>query len=839
MKLFSWSGLVFVLSLVFIWSCGYWLWLQNGNWQLNQQKTELTQQLDKAEALLQDWQQGYQLHLSYLQTALTPATETTAVLDPLQELDDRIRRILWPDPLLAYVVLDNDSKVLRFSSSLARQLFSQTRFSVATEPTFLPPLVLPALWVLPLQIQQSEQQLVLWFDAAALQTQLQQQMATARTPTEFLLLDEQAQLYSRSRQQKSLLPRLGLEQLNDNEPLRLFARRPPENLLQSRQRYQDAGAWPVSTVVTVLAQRRSGLLLNHYQNYLGRATLAAWRWLPGWQLFLVVEQDASPMRQQLKLLKQKLLAAVTGLSLLLLLMFWYLHKTLARGQKNGLVTPASSATVQEHEPHDYDPPVTGDLTTVIIEDDPSLAERAVDKPQPAITAMAEMPSTKQQVFPPATALLQAWLQQPHNTRLAELSRSYLLEQQQPAVQLDAVYACELQTELAQLLQQLMQQDEQLDCLLEMNTELPAVVLVAKLVLFHCVELLLKLTRQRTGSQQLHLRLMVAANQQLRLELLDHSEPLTDGQWLKLLESPSVNTEDNALSYQRLQTLLPLFGAHLSGQTQAVQGNKQVLEFHYALPEPLMTATTQPKLQGRAMLLCPAGASQQLYNRMLRQLGFDLLPMDDTSQLLQWCNDAEQQLEQLVIDESFAGSDITLVGKIATVVRRYFPKVRILLCVRQPADWQQMAGVVQLLAKPVLVQQLAAALVSHNTGEILLPRRKVWLYQPEPLLLWWLEQQMLTLPYETCLIEHWPDLPGNLQHDVYCLPAVLQADLAGKNKPALLLWCNHEPDAAESAGGTELYWQMSDGAAKLSLNLYQLIARHDQATIRKTVDESTL
>lgn len=838
MKLFSWSGLVFVLSLVFIWSCGYWLWLQNSNWQLNQQKTELTQQLEKAEALLQDWQQGYQLHLSYLQTALTPTTETTAVLDPLQELDERIRRILWPDPLLAYVVLDNDGKVLRFSSSQARQLFSQTRFSAATEPTFLPPLVLPNLWVLPLQIQQPGQQLVLWFNADALQTQLQQQMATGRAATEFLLLDTQAELHSRSRQQKSLLPRLGLDQLNDNEQLRLFARRPPENLLQSRQRYQDAGAWPVSTVVSLLTQRRSGLLLNHYQNYLGRATFAAWRWLPGWQLYLVAEQDASPMRQQLKLLKQKLLAALAGLSLLLLLMFWYLHKNLARGQQHDLPPRALKVAAQQPEQHDFDPPVTGDLTTVILEEEHA-TEPVVSEAQPAIAPEAETPSKKPQILPAATALLQAWLQQPHNARLAELSRSYLQEQQQPEVQLDAVYACELQTELADLLQQLMQQDDQLDCLLELNAELPAVVLVARQVLFHTVELLLKLTRQRTGSHQLHLRLMVAANQQLRLELLDQSEPLTDGQWLKLLESPAVNTADNALSYQKLQSMLPLFGAHLSGQTQAVQGNKQVLEFHYELPEPLMAATTLPKLQGRAMLLCPSGASQQLYNRMLRQLGFDLLPMDDTSQLLQWCNDAEQQLEQLVIDESFAGGDITLVGKIATVVRRYFPQVRILLCVRQPADWQQMAGAVQLLAKPVLVPQLAAALLSHSTGEVRLPRRKVWLYQPEPLLLWWLEQQMLTLPYETGLIEHWPELPGDVQHDVYCVAAVSGSELDGKAKPALLLWCTNQPDAAKLETGTELFWHMSEGAAKLSLNLYHLIARHEQAMTRKIADESTL
>ena len=544
------------------------------------------------------------------------------------------------------------------------------------------------------------------------------------------------------------------------------------------------------------------------------------------------------MRQQLKLLKQKLLAALAGLSLLLLLMFWYLHKNLARGQQHDLPPRALKVAAQQPDQHDFDPPVTGDLTTVILEEEHA-TEPVVSEAQPAIAPEAETPSKKPQILPAATALLQAWLQQPHNARLAELSRSYLQEQQQPEVQLDAVYACELQTELADLLQQLMQQDDQLDCLLELNAELPAVVLVAKLVLFHSVELLLKLTRQRTGAHQLHLRLMVAANQQLRLELLDQSEPLTDGQWLKLLESPAVNSKDNTLSYQKLQTLLPLFGAHLSGQTQAVQGNKQVLEFHYDLPEPLMAAATLPKLHGRAMLLCPSGASQQLYNRMLRQLGFDLLPMDDTSQLLQWCNDAEQQLEQLVIDESFAGADISLVGKIATVVRRYFPQVRILLCVRQPADWQQIAGAVQLLAKPVLVPQLAAALQSQSTGEVKLPRRKVWLYQPDPLLLWWLEQQMLTLPYETSLIEHWPELPGDLQHDVYCLPAGAGSELDGKTTPVLVLWCKNEPDTAKLETGTELFWHMSEGAAKLSLNLYQMIARHEQATTRKIADESTL
>lgn len=835
MKLFSWSGLVFVLSLVFIWSCGYWLWLQNGNWHLNQQKTELTVQLDKAEALLQDWQQGYQLHLSYLKTALTPSAEATPLLDPLQELDDRIRRILWPDPLLAYVVLDNEGKVLRFSSSQARQLFSQTKFSSTEAPTFLPPLVLSKLWVLPLQVQQNNVQLVLWFDAATLQTQLQQLMASGGSAGELLLLDTEAGLYGRSRYQKSLLPRLGMEQTDDNQQLQLFARRPPENLLLSRQKYQDAGAWPLSAVVSAMQQRRQGLLLKPYQNYLGRKTLAAWRWLPGWQLYLVAEQDASTMLQQLKLLKQQLLAALGGVTVVLLLMFWYLNRSIIRGRQAAL---ASQPEEKDWALHDFDPPVTGDLTTVQLEDELTPDEPPVSQNLSQQHRVVEDQVQTPHHLPAANALLQAWLQQPHNSRLAELSRSYLQAQQQE-LKFDAIYACELVTELPELIQLQMQQDEQLDCLLELNTELPAVVLVAKLALFRCIEIWLQLTRQRLGHQQCQLRLLVAANHQLRLELLDQGDALTDGQWLKLLDPPADQQSEQAQHYRRLQQLLPLFQAHLSGHSDPAHGNKQVLEFHYELPEPAVESFTLPKLTGRVMLLCPPGASQQLYNRMLRQLGYDLLPMDDASQLLKWCSDTEQQLDQLVIDESFAAADPSLLGKIATVVRRYFPKVRILFCVRQPSQWQQQSAGIQLLAKPMVLPQLALALNSAAEGEILLPKTRVWLYQPDPLALWYLEQQLLTLPYETALIEHWPALPGDLQQDLYCLPWSLQQELDIHHKPALLLWCGEQQQTEVAATDAALYWQMSEGAAKLSQYLYQLRVRHLQAATGKIIDESTV
>lgn len=843
MKLFSWSGLVLVLSLVFIWSCGYWLWLQNGNWHLQQQKTELSAQLDKADALLQDWQQGYQLHLSYLQTALQPPLESTAVLDPLQELDERIRRILWPDPLLAYVVLDNEGKVLRFSSSQARQLFSQSQFSQTTEPRFLPPLLLPKLWVLPLQVQQNNQQLVLWFDAAILQEQFQRLMAAGGSAGELLLLDDNARLYSRSRYQKSLLPRLGLEAQADHQQLQLFARRPPENLLLSRQKYQDAGAWPQSAVVSALKQRREGVLLKPYQNYLGRKTLAAWRWLPGWQLYLVSEQDANLMLQPLKVLKQQLLAALTALTAILLLMFWYLNRYLAQRQQ---IAMQHSADDEQWALPDFEPPVTGDLTTVQLEEDEPTAAipNNSQDPQFNLSQNPAQSGTKPEGdvadtrFPAANALLKAWLQQPDNHRLAELSRSYLQNQPQDDAGIDAVYACELSIELPRLLRQLLQQDEQLDCLLELNNEVPAVVLLARQALFRAIELWVLLNRQRLGAQPCQLRLLVAANHQLRLELLDQGDALTDSQWLQLLQ-PAASAQGGAADYQQLQQLLPLCQAHISGHSDPAHGNKQVLEFHYELPEPAAAAQVTPQLSGRVMLLCPPGPSRQLYNRMLRQLGYDLLPLDDASQLVAWCHDANQQLDQLIIDESFAGADQSLLPKIATVVRRYFPQVRVLFCVRQPSQWQPSLPAVQLLAKPVVLPQLAQALCTVQEGEIGLPLPTLWLYQPDALLLWYLEQQLLHLPYQLKVIRHWPEPEGDLQRDLYCLPWSLQHQLKTSHKPALLLWYGEQARDEITQPNTCCYWQISTGAATLSQQLYQLRVPQPEAATGKITDESTL
>ena len=50
---------------------------------------------------------------------------------------------------------------------------------------------------------------------------------------------------------------------------------------------------------------------------------------------------------------------------------------------------------------------------------------------------------------------------------------------------------------------------------------------------------------------------------------------------------------------------------------------------------------------------------------------------------------------MLIDEDFVKSDLALAGKIAAVVRRYFPEVQVLLVVRQPQQWQALCALVGL------------------------------------------------------------------------------------------------------------------------------------------------
>jgi len=843
-KVFSWSGLVYVLSISFIWSCGYWLLLQSGSWHLLQQKNELNQQLEQAQTLLQNWQQGYQLHLAYLENELLEVQQLptagveSALVDPLQQLDEQIRRVLWPDPLLAYAVLDAQGRALRLSSAVASSYFTQTNFQAATGSTFLPPLVLREQWILPLQVNQQQQRLVLWFDAGQLQEQLQRLMSGSLHSTEILLLDKDAGLLSHSRFQKLLLPRLGLDAQDPQQVLRIYAKRPPENLLRSKQRYQDAGAWPLTSLMAEIERNSNGFIATHYRNYLGRQTLASFRHLPDWQLYLVVERDAGPMLQELSTIKMRLLAALAVLTLLLSLVFYLIHRKLQRAAE-AVDELAAAQPVAEWElstdPHD-EPPVLGrlDLTASAHQDpvepsdaaDPSTASQADIAVAVAgnLLPSAEPPTLVTGV-PAAAALLQAWLQQPHlDPTLADISRSWL--QQMSPVSVDEVWCSDLQKDLSRLLSQRHQADCTCHYLLEASIDFPEALLIARPRVLALLQSVLTQTELRIGAGTLLVRLMLAEINQLRIEIVDQSDRLSDGQWLKLLTPAEDDPAPLAMAYREIQHQLHELHAHLSARAELANGNKMVLIIPCEIPpqpKPGNTAT----FSGSAMLLCPAGEGQQLYRRLLRQSGLDLLPMDDASQLLLWCESSPQELSKMLIDEDFVKADPALAGKIASVVRRYFPQVQVLLIARQPQLWLELARNEQfyLLAKPLTPGLLANAFCSTVSGIVGEKQAKIWLYQPDPLQYWWVEQQLNNLHFLVQRVEQLHELPGDLLWDYYCLPCSACAELQKNDMiPKLVLWSQ----GTEPVADVNQYrlWQMADGSAVLSRLLYQLKLQQD-------------
>jgi len=847
-KVFSWSGLVFVLSISFIWSCGYWLFLQSGSWHLLQQKNELNQKLDQAQTLLQNWQQGYQLHLAYLETELLEVQQLpaagveSALVDPLQQLDEQIRRVLWPDPLLAYAVLDAQGRVLRLSSADAGRFFSQTNFLSAASTTFLPPLVLKEQWLLPLQVDQQQQRLVLWFDANQLQDQLQRVMATPLQTTEMLLLGKDAELLSRSRFQKSLLPRLGLETQDPQQALKIYAKRPPENLLRSKQRYQDAGAWPLTSLMAEIEHNSSGFVASHYLNYLGRQTLASYRQLPDWQLYLAVERDAGPMLNELSAIKMRLLAALSGLTVLLSVVFYLIHRQLGRAaaaaEADELAAAQAAAEWADPTNHHYEPPVLGSLALDpnIQDDRPETAEVVRSSELIAATDSAEQQLAVQPKsttgFPAAAALLQAWLQQPHlDPKLADISRNWL-QQMLPSTA-EEIWCCDLMQDLTRLLTQRNQAGNKLTYLLEASTDFPVALLIQQPRVLALLQNVLIQTELRVGSGILLVRLMLAETDQLRIEIVDQSDSLTDGQWLNMLTPAAEDQAPIAVAYREIQQQLHDLHAHLSARADLAAGNKMVLIVPCEIPLQPTTKPAEP-LTGSAMLLCPPGEAQQLYRRLLRQSGLDLLPMDDASQLLQWCDSSPLELSKMLIDEDFVKSDLALAGKIAAVVRRYFPEVQVLLMVRQPQQWQTLAQDEQLflLAKPLTPMLLTHAFQAGTMGVADGHKTKIWLCQPDPLQYWWVEQQLDNLHFQVQQVTQCSELPGDLQLDYYCLPSSMYAEFQ-KNAalPRLVLWSLGTEGT--SVVDQHLLWSMAEGGAALSRQLYQLRLQHDGRTAEMT------
>lgn len=817
MKWFSWSALVYLLSLLFIWSCGYWLLLQSSNWQLQQQKTSLSQQLDKAVALLQNWQQGYQLHLAYLQSraeTLSATADSTPLADPLQDIDDSIRRVLWPDPLLAYVVLDQDQRVLRFSSAAASNYFSQTRLSTAPEQVFLPPLVFPGQWVMPLRVRQSGQTLLLWFDAAQLQRQLQQLTLSFNHATELLLLDSQAEIYSRSRYQIPLLARLGQVSSDPFQVLRLYAKRPPENLLRSQQRYLDAGVWPRTEVVNQLSNSHAGFLTSHYLNYLGRPSLASWQLLPQWQLYAVIERDASLLLADLAKLKQQLLLLLSATSVLLTLIFWWLHRRLQRYTSEQV----AAAEWSDDAPFSSVEPQTSEIDSLAA---PQLV--AAGMTAGSLLAEHRLELTAASV-PAASVLLEAWLKQADaDPRLVDLSRHWL--QRQQSSQTQASWVCPLATELTLWLQQWQQQHEvQLTCSLQAS--LPVWVQFERQLWFRLLTLLLQATANQVSQGHLQLTLSLQLRSQLQVELLAVANPDTVSQWQQALQAmaatsnASWSADDNQIA-QLCQLMQPLLQASAGQLVLEPQAGGYLLRWSTPVQVPEFQPVATPfEGSGRAMLLCPPGFLQQHYQQLLQQAGLELLPLDDSQQLLQWCAGPLLPLDKLIIDEGFVKSDPHLALKVAQVVRRYFPEVQVLLTVSKPQRWQQLQQELVLLAKPCTWLSLQQAFV-QSTGLVRLPRPKVWLYLPDPLELWWLEQMCQQLGFEAVAINHWPQLPGELQQDCYCLPWLCQPELSGPVLPTRLLWCMPEASmASEPVAG----WRLSDGPGLLSEKLFQLLSQ---------------
>lgn len=809
MKWFSWSALVYLLSLLFIWSCGYWLLLQSSNWQLQQQKSSISQQLEKGVALLQNWQQGYQLHLAYLQSraeTLSITADSTPLADPLQDIDDSIRRVLWPDPLLAYAVLDQDQRVLRFSSAAASNFFSQTRLS-GSEQVFLPPLVFPGQWVIPLQVQQSGQTLLLWFDATALQQQLQQLTLSFNHATELLLLDKQAELYSRSRYQIPLLARLGQVSSDPYQVLRFYAKRPPENLLRSKQRYLDAGVWPLTAVASQLRQHHAGFLSRHYLNYLGRPSLAGWQLLPNWQLYAVVERDASLLLADLAKLKQQLLLLLSAITVLLTLIFWWLHRRLLRPGAQ------QAAAVDWPDQADFDN-AESDL-----DNPPDSPLAAGDRDADGVLAA---PQQTQTVSAVPAVLLEAWLKQADaDPRLADLSRHWL--QRQQSNQTQAYRVCPLATELTLWLQQWQQQHE-LQLICSLSPTLPGLLQFEPQLWFRLLELLLQATASQ--AEQAQLTLSLSTDAQLQLELLVPAQQQAVAAWQAALQ---VVTSDSAslqaatdVIEQLCQLMQPLLQGTAGRLLLEPQTTGYLLRWTTPVQVPVFQSEPPPfRVSGRAMLLCPPGLLQQHLQQLLQQAGLDLLPLDDSQQLLQWCAGTPLPLDKLIIDEGFVKADPHLALKVAQVVRRYFPQVQVLLTVSKSERWQQLASELVLVAKPWTWLSLQQAFIQTH-GPVLLPRPKVWLYLPDPLELWWLEQMCQQLGFEALVINHWPQLPGDLRQDCYCLPWQRQPELSGPVLPMRLLWClpDTPPIAAEPVAG----WRLSDGPALLSEKLFQLLSQ---------------
>lgn len=804
MRIFSWSSLLFVLSLSFVWGGGYWLWQQTTSWQQQQQKADLSLHVERAANALSEWQQNYRLHLQYLQhdlNAVTPLSTDSPLLDPWQELSDKIQHTLWPDPLLAYAWLDHDGRALRFSQPQASLWLTQHPLP-EQEPgqdqaLFGTPQVYMQQWLLPVYLPFQQGHVVLWISLQPLREQLQQ-LVQKTAGTSWLLVGVDGGLLSPSAQQSTLVRALvGTEPAVD-KPLHFLLKRPPVDLQKARQVFDSSAAWPDTALMQAMRNSSRGFLPGYQLNHLGRPALSAWQWHDVWQSYLVVERDGVVLLQEQQRRQQWLLLALSASSVVLTVIFILLQLSMRKQARRheAELAEQSFAAVE-----------SSDLTEAL--------EHA------EVEQLTRLPELSQ-----AQTLLQAWLRPParHN-ELRRLTQAWIARH--PANQgPQPLYAIAITTPLFQLVNRVQQRFPHAEIMLEIAADLPEWLLLPWAVLPETIEFLLVDAIERSARSRVRLNVQMAEQQVLRVDIEDDGQRLSDGQWLALLHPNATEQSEQSICYRQIQQWVVSMRGQLSAQTASENRLQlsiaaQALQPAHAHPELLL-------VDGSAMLLCPAGPVQQQYSRLLRQTGLLLMPLDDPQQFIQWCAAQQsQKLDFLLLDDGFVQQDVALAAQIFGIVRRYFPATSLLLFVADATRWQAMASEHQLhlIEKPVLPYVLQQALQTAQAGIFTPATKRVWLYQPDALQYWYQEQQLLAQGYQVLEVTSWPTLPECGADDVLVLPLTERVMLSERIDESKVVWTAPAQVLIEPEPATLLVWAVELGGAELSHTLYQCFTRN--------------
>lgn len=825
MKWFSWITCFFVVCLLFVWGSGYWLWTQTVRTQFATQRVEISQHLEITQNLMLSWQQGYRINLAYLQKQLadfTPVATDNPLIEPWQQVDDVLNHALWQDPLLAYAVLDSSGRVLRFSSPQASSLFAQTR----TEPIgeyFLPPLVLSEQWVVPIFFRINNQSLMLWFDATALKQRIYQQLRTSPVLTEFQLISQQGELWSPSQYRLTLRARLSDTAVAPLTLEKFYAKKPPEDLMQSKQRFVSSAAWPFTSVFLAMQKKPQGMAADYYPNYIGRPALAAWRWSDAWQGFMVIERDATAVVQHQQSWWRYGLMGLLAFSGLLTFGFYLVQRRLHADEQTQSLAP----TVTRH-PDDETMAHGADANAESPDADAraeslEIDHSAISPDQVADVQSAEGPPDHNPLVSADLADVSATDTEDLHLMARTLPRlpvqRWPLSSYRVSEQRAKPYIVELQPAVCALIQELQPQFNQSELGVEFAEDVPLWLELPWASLQRALRYLLLQANQRAGKSEVILRVIMAEQHLLRFEMIDGGASLTEGQWLQLLHPAEQQTDD--VAYRRILRELPRSAAQLSGVSEPT-GNKVIL----SLPVQVLVAaseSTQPDIQlidATALLLSPSGELQHRYKRLLRHTGLALVPLDDAPQFVQWCTQQQQQpLDYLLLDEQFVGGDLGLAEQLLRIVRRYFPDIQLLVMTTTPDKWQSLQTELRLrvLQKPLVNARLQQALLVVGGGVCLAPVQHVWLYQPEPLQYWFQEQQLRELGNLVQKITNLAELVELSAHDIVLLPISLQAEREVASCPAQKLWTCQTFDQMATA---EHCWLVGQGAAALSRALFR-------------------